>query len=159
LIPCRVDPPALQDLPAAEGRRAFFADWIQARSDSEGPGGRRAFALMVSSEVDPEGSAEAPAAPGTVAPVATANPPPTASTTAAVPPAVPHELDAVLDIGTIRVENVVGRFVELIENAGPRIRDAGQGGGRTRDCDDGRGPCQPKHSSQKQSPIHANLHR
>lgn len=39
--PCRVDPPALQDLPAAEGRRAFFTDWVQACSDSEGAGGLR----------------------------------------------------------------------------------------------------------------------
>ncbi|WP_206617011.1 hypothetical protein, partial [Mesorhizobium sp. M7A.F.Ca.CA.002.04.1.1] len=91
-----------------------------------------------------------------MAPIATADPPPPASATAAVPSAVPHQLDAILDTGTIRVENIVGRFVELVENAGPRIRDAGQGGGRTRDCDDGRSPCQPKHSSQKQSPIHAN---
>ncbi|WP_164752309.1 MULTISPECIES: hypothetical protein [unclassified Mesorhizobium] len=115
--------------------------------------------LVIPSEVDPEGSAETSAAPRTIAPIATANPPPPASATAAVPSAVPHELDAVLNIGTIRAENVVGWFVELIENAGPRIRDAGQGGGRTRDCDDGRSPCKPKHSSQKQSPIHANLHR
>ena len=82
-----------------------------------------------------------------------------ATAAAAVPPAMPHELDAVLDIRTILVEDIVGRFVEFIENAGPRIRDAGQRGGRTRNCDHGRGPCQPKHSSQKQSPIHANLHR
>ncbi|WP_292642187.1 hypothetical protein [Mesorhizobium sp.] len=72
---------------------------------------------------------------------------------------MPHELDAVLNISTILVEHSVGRFVEFIENAGSRIRDAGQCGGRTRKCDNGRSPCQPKHSSQKQSPIHANLHR
>ena len=76
------------------------------------------------------------------------------------PPAMPvHGLNAVLDIRIILIEDSVGRFVEFIENAGSRIRDAGQRGGRTRNSDHGRSPCQPKHSSQEQSPIHANLHR
>jgi hypothetical protein len=70
-----------------------------------------------------------------------------------------HGLDAVLGIGTIRLENLVGRLVEFIENAGSRIRDASQRGTRARDGGHGRGPRQSKHSSQKQSPIHANLHR
>ncbi|MER8372721.1 hypothetical protein [Mesorhizobium sp. M1396] len=72
---------------------------------------------------------------------------------------MPHELDAVLDVRTILVENIVGQFVEFIENAGSRIRDAGQRSGGARKCDHGRGPRHSKHSSQEQSPIHANLHR
>ncbi|ESY63896.1 hypothetical protein NKJ90_05555 [Mesorhizobium sp. M0051] len=50
---------------------------------------------------------------------------------------MPHELDAVR---TILVQDIVGRSVEFIENAGSRIRDAGQRSGRTRKCDHGRGP-------------------
>jgi hypothetical protein len=70
-----------------------------------------------------------------------------------------HRLDAILDIRTILVDNVVGWPVEFIEDAVPRARDAGQCYTRTRNGNHGRGPSQSKDASQKQSPIHANLHR
>jgi hypothetical protein len=70
-----------------------------------------------------------------------------------------YGLGAVLGIRTIRLQNVVGRFVEFIENAGSRTRDASQCGARARNGDNCRSACQSEHSSQKQSPIHANLHR
>jgi len=70
-----------------------------------------------------------------------------------------HGLDVILDIGTVLAENVVGRLVELIENALPCTRDASQRVTGTRNGDHRRSARQSKHASQKQSPIHANLHR